>query len=135
MHIVINTFGTRSDVQPYIALGQALRQAGHSVRIVPHRIFDIFVRGYGLDACLPELDPQQELVNEALSEPGNNTLRINRWMEEHFREALHEFFCATLEGRRGADLILNSGLSYAGWHVAERLGVPAARLVEGFMRK
>lgn len=92
------------------------------------------MREYGLDACLPELDPQQVLINEVLSKPGNNTLRINRWMEEHFREALRELFTATFESSRGSDLILNPGLSFAGWHAVERLGVPAARLNEGLMR-
>ena len=32
--IVVNTFGTRGDVQPYVALGLGLQRAGHAVRIV-----------------------------------------------------------------------------------------------------
>lgn len=125
MNIVINTFGTRGDVQPYVALGIGLQQAGHSIRIVTHQIFEDFVREYGLDVYPLQLDPQQVLLNEALSELGNNTVRISRWMEEHFKAALHDLFTATLDSNQGADMILNSGLSFAGWHVAEKLQVPA----------
>ncbi len=125
MNITINTFGTRGDVQPYIALGIGLQQAGHSVRILSHQIFESFVKEYGLDFYPLNLDPRQVLVNQALAELGNNMLRINRWMEENFKSALGEIFTATLEANQGSDLIINSGLSFAGWHVAEKLKTPA----------
>lgn len=125
MRIVVNTFGSRGDIQPYIALGLGLQSAGHSVRIVTHHIFEAFVRQHGLDACLLDIDPRQVLANQALAELGNNTVRINRWMQENFRPALRAIFKVTLEAAQGADLMLNSGLSFAGWHVAERLHMPA----------
>jgi len=50
--ITVNTFGTRGDIQPYIALGLGLQQAGHSIRIVTHQIFESFVKERGLD-CYP----------------------------------------------------------------------------------
>jgi UDP:flavonoid glycosyltransferase YjiC (YdhE family) len=123
--ITVNTFGTRGDIQPYIALSLGLHQAGHSVRIVTHQIFESFVREYGLDFYPLDLDPREVLINQALSELGNNTFRINRWMKENFKPALRDIFIATLKANRDADLILNSGLSFAGWHVAEKLEIPA----------
>ncbi|CAF1337269.1 unnamed protein product, partial [Rotaria sordida] len=47
--IVILIVGTRGDVQPFIALGQALRAAGHRVRLATHETFRSFVRGNGLE--------------------------------------------------------------------------------------
>ncbi|CAF0924905.1 unnamed protein product [Adineta steineri] len=47
--IVILIVGTRGDVQPFIALGQALRAVGHRVRIATHETFRSFVRGNGLE--------------------------------------------------------------------------------------
>ncbi|CAF0746962.1 unnamed protein product [Adineta steineri] len=47
--IVILIVGTRGDVQPFIALGQALRAVGHRVRIATHEAFRSFVRGNGLE--------------------------------------------------------------------------------------
>ena len=125
MIITVNTFGTRGDIQPYIALSLGLQQAGHSIRILTHQIFEAFVNEYGLDVYPLQLDPQQVLINQTLSELGNNTIRINRWMEENFKSALQDIFTATLNANRGADLMLNSGLSFAGWHVAEKLNIPA----------
>lgn len=125
MKITVNTFGTRGDIQPYIALSLGLQQAGHSVRILTHQIFETFVKEYGLDFYPLQLDPRQVLINQALSKLGNNTIRINRWMEENFKSALQDIFIATLNANRGADLMLNSGLSFAGWHVAEKLKIPA----------
>jgi sterol 3beta-glucosyltransferase len=123
--ITVNTLGTRGDVQPYIALGLGLQQAGHSVRILTHQIFEDFVMGFGLDVYPLQLDPRQVLINQAMSELGNNTFRVNRWMEENFKAYLPYLFEASLEANRGADLMLNSGLAFAGWHVAEKLNIPA----------
>jgi len=39
MKISILTFGTRGDVQPYIALGLGLKAAGHSVTIATLKEF------------------------------------------------------------------------------------------------
>lgn len=125
MKITVNTFGTRGDIQPYIALSLGLQQAGHAVRIVTHQIFEPFVKEYGLDFYPLHLDPRQVLLNQALSELGNNTFRITRWMEENFRSALRDIFEATLTANRDAELMVNSGLSFAGWHVAEKLDIPA----------
>ncbi|CAF1105142.1 unnamed protein product [Rotaria sordida] len=47
--IVILIVGTRGDVQPFIALGQALRAIGHRVRLATHETFRSFVRGNGLE--------------------------------------------------------------------------------------
>jgi sterol 3beta-glucosyltransferase len=49
MRIDILTFGSRGDVQPYVALGLGLQSAGHRVRLVTLGGFEEFVRGYGLD--------------------------------------------------------------------------------------
>ncbi|CAF0850394.1 unnamed protein product [Adineta steineri] len=47
--IAILIVGTRGDVQPFIALGQALHAAGHRVRLATHEPFRSFVRGNGLE--------------------------------------------------------------------------------------
>jgi sterol 3beta-glucosyltransferase len=125
MKITINTFGTRGDVQPYIALGKGLKQAGHEVSIVSHQIFKSFVEEHDLDFYPIDLDPREVLINQAISELGNNMLRIMRWMEKNFKLALQDIFQITLDANRDTDVMLNSGLSFAGWHVAEKLEVPA----------
>ncbi|BAT56889.1 glycosyl transferase family 28 (plasmid) [Nostoc sp. NIES-3756] len=48
MHITILTTGSRGDIQPYLALGLGLRQAGHCVQVATHLPFEALVRNHGL---------------------------------------------------------------------------------------
>lgn len=48
-HIAIIALGSRGDVQPYIALGGALQQAGHTVRLITHENYAALVAAHGLD--------------------------------------------------------------------------------------
>jgi sterol 3beta-glucosyltransferase len=125
MRVTINAFGSRGDVQPYIALGKGLKAAGHHVCITTHRIFEGFVREHGLDFSPMEGDPKEILLKQAIADLGINPVRINRWLAENFRPVMDSVFRATLDGAQGADVLLNSALSFAGWHVAEKLGIPA----------
>ncbi|GKT66114.1 glycosyltransferase family 1 protein [Colletotrichum tofieldiae] len=49
MNIVIQVVGSRGDVQPFIALGGALQNYGHRVRLAAHTTFANFVRESGLE--------------------------------------------------------------------------------------
>jgi sterol 3beta-glucosyltransferase len=95
MRIAIINIGTRGDVQPYIALGQGLIKAGHTVRLATHKDFEDLVKSYGLEFWLIRGNSQQRMGSQEmreLSEKGNfvTTLRhvqkaaeraINEWME------------------------------------------------------
>ena len=48
MKILILTIGSRGDVQPYVALGQGLRQAGHAVTLCTGELFKEMVTTHGL---------------------------------------------------------------------------------------
>jgi sterol 3beta-glucosyltransferase len=125
MKITINAFGSRGDVQPYVALGVGLLAAGCQVRITTHRIFEDFIRDHCLDFYPLEIDPRQVLINQAVAEFGNNTLRTYRWIKENFSLGLEYVYRATLDSSADADLMLNSSLSFAGWHVAQKLDMAA----------
>ncbi|MCX5971726.1 MAG: glycosyltransferase [Coprothermobacterota bacterium] len=47
--ITILAAGTRGDTQPYLALGVALKKAGHTVRIATFENYEPFVKSYGLE--------------------------------------------------------------------------------------
>jgi sterol 3beta-glucosyltransferase len=49
MRIDILAFGSRGDVQPYVALGRGLKSAGHQVRVVALGGVEQLVRSHGLD--------------------------------------------------------------------------------------
>ena len=48
MKITVLTLGTRGDVQPYIALGLGLKEAGHSVTVGTSGDFESMVNAHGL---------------------------------------------------------------------------------------
>lgn len=48
MNILIATIGTRGDVQPYLALGQALVEQGHSVTVCTHECYESLILQHGL---------------------------------------------------------------------------------------
>ena len=49
MRITIIATGSRGDVQPYIALGQGLHNAGYQIRLVTHENFTDLVQSNGLE--------------------------------------------------------------------------------------
>jgi hypothetical protein len=59
MNIVIHVVGSRGDVQPFIAIGQALQKHGHRVRLATHLVFRDFVRQHGLEFFNIGGDPAQ----------------------------------------------------------------------------
>ena len=48
MHVFILTLGTRGDVQPYVALGKGLVEAGHTVTVCTSSSFEGFIEEDGL---------------------------------------------------------------------------------------
>ena len=81
MHITILTIGSRGDVQPYIALGIGLRQAGYDVRLVTHAPFEPMIRRYGLDFAPMAGDMQahhQSKEGKAFLASGSNPWRLVR---------------------------------------------------------
>jgi len=51
MRITLLALGSRGDVQPYVALGNGLKDAGHTVRILTSSDFQELVTSYGLTFC------------------------------------------------------------------------------------
>lgn len=124
MRIAIIAVGSRGDVQPYIALGEGLKKAGHEVSLLTHRRFEPMVTGHGL-ACIPaNIDPRDVVKQRDVSEIGSNYVKFVRWLEDVYQPVLRELFAESLEACRGADGIVFSPLGLAGAHVAEKLGLP-----------
>ena len=78
MKIAITTVGTRGDLQPYIALGLGLKEAGHEVLIVSSKNEEAFVKNYGLTFFSLNVDIQKLMDGEEVQEmsKGNNPLKF-----------------------------------------------------------
>jgi len=124
MKIMIATAGSRGDVQPYLALGRGLRDAGHSVAIVTDPLFESFVRGAGLDFTPVSADPRKVLQDD-VRQIGSNPLRFILWLNRNFKPLARQYFQQIKDAAAGADALLFSMLSFAAAHTAEAYGIPA----------
>lgn len=78
MKIAITTVGTRGDLQPYVALGLGLKDAGYIVQIVSAKNEEAFVRSYGLDFYALNVDIQKLMEGDDVQKmsKGNNPLKF-----------------------------------------------------------
>lgn len=127
MHITILTTGSRRDVQPYLALGLGLQQAGHSVQIATHLPFESFVRSHGLEFAPVAGDMQAFLSGEdgqQLLETSSNPLAAIRQFakaaETSMTAMLNDFWSACQE----TDIIISAITATAGYDIAEKLNIP-----------
>ncbi len=128
MKITILTVGSRGDVQPYVPLGQGLKAAGFEVQIATHEPFREFITAHGLGFAPLAGDPRQMLdtpEGQEWLQAGQNPIKFVRSFAALTRSRLDEMFTTSLAACDGSDLILYSLLGVTGYHIAEKLGVPA----------
>jgi sterol 3beta-glucosyltransferase len=68
MRIAIIAPGSRGDVQPYVALGKGLSEAGHRVRMVTHQNFEALVDGHSLEFWPLEINSQEIVQHDRMRE-------------------------------------------------------------------
>ena len=127
MRIVIIAPGSRGDVQPYIALGIGLQNAGHYVRLVSHSNFESLVTSYGIEFWSFGNDVKDAVKNSEmreLTEKGNFLLLMAKMAKEAEREALR-FAEGGLLATQGMDVVLAGiGGVFIGTAIAEKLNIP-----------
>jgi sterol 3beta-glucosyltransferase len=123
VRILITSFGTRGDIQPYAALAKALKERGHEVALaVPEGFRDLADRaGVTLHPAGNRLLTQVEDVMPQLS-GARDALTAYGTVREAMREQLDEIWDAARSAR--PDLIVYHPKTLAGPHVAEALGIP-----------
>ena len=124
MRICILTVGTRGDVQPYVALGTALRAAGHEVKLATLGRFEALVRAYGLEFALFEESPLSFL--ERVIASGGSFLRRAYETKGILDSMMERLLADALRFAQEADLIITSNLLiYPGYQLSKLLSVPS----------
>ncbi|CAK5273757.1 unnamed protein product [Mycena citricolor] len=135
LNIVIQVVGSRGDVQPFIALGNALQAFGHRVRLATHDVFEDFVRKSGLEFFPIGGDPADLMAymvkNPGLI-PGMKSLRegdIQRkrgMMAEILEGCWHSCVSPDPISKRPfvAEAIIANPPSFAHLHCAQALSIP-----------
>jgi sterol 3beta-glucosyltransferase len=124
-HVTILAAGTRGDIQPFVALGRGLRDAGHDVTLAANTEFRALVHEYGvpfraLGADWLKLADTEE-GREALHHPLTASKRMRELSEPMVRRMLDDAWAAAQD----TDAIVYHPKTMAGPHLSERLGVPA----------
>lgn len=129
MRIILIALGSRGDVLPYIALGGALRQAGHQVRVATFENFSAEVSEQRLDFHPIRGDARAILGSspgQDMAGAGQNVLRTAFAILRAFGPAALDYATDLVEiARLDTDAIINQlpgGLF--GYDLAEKLGVP-----------
>ncbi len=126
MQITIIAGGSRGDIQPYVALGKGLKDAGHTVRVLAPQDYQDTITAYSLepfdlgDGVKSMAQSQmQDLVEQG------NTLKILAATGRGAQQLAIQSAENGLVDCQGSDLILAgfAGLSN-GLAIAEKLSVP-----------
>ncbi|HOW66971.1 MAG TPA: glycosyltransferase [Candidatus Paceibacterota bacterium] len=124
MRITILTLGTRGDVQPYIALGLGLKQAGYSVTLGTSKDFGTMIESRGLAFA-----PFEFSVREILEDPDGRAafqskraaIRLYRKVAPKMPRLLDDIW----KTAQGAQAILYHPKIVNSYDIAEKLNVPA----------
>ena len=125
MKITIFASGSRGDVQPYVALGKGLKDAGHTVGVLTSSDFQTMVLEQGLQF----LDLGGNIQSVAQSMQGlleeGNFLKILASMGKTAKQLANQAAFSGLAACQDTDLII-SGLGglFTGLALAEKLGKP-----------
>lgn len=133
MKIFIVTYGSRGDVQPYVALGKGLKAAGHQVTLATSVRFRQLVidnglaYGYMSDDLLAIVDTDQgkDLLENTttLFDVLRQSVKLKQQLVPLQKALLAESWTAAQKAL--PDLIVFHPKGYGGLHFAEKLKIPA----------
>ncbi len=126
MRIAVIAFGSRGDVEPYIALGQGLKKAGHTVRLVAHENFGTLIKAHGVEFWPVEGNAQDVAQSQEMRErlEKGNLLAILSQMGKEAQNGALAFARDGLAACEGMELIIAGiGGMFVGLALAEKLNV------------
>ena len=124
--LLIFTFGTRGDVQPYVALGLALKTRGHDVTICTGRGFEDFIEAHGLRCRSASINYrelfQRREVREAIYTI-RGRFRTCKPMLSLIQQLPDEMLKVAREIK--PDLIISNSTSYMAHNIARWMRIPS----------
>jgi vancomycin aglycone glucosyltransferase len=123
MRVLLAPHGTRGDVEPMLALAQALAARAHDIAFVAPANAVAWIRAHGFRAESNGVD-----VEALLTAPGAD-LHSMRWQLRHLSELTAQLFASLANYAGDADLIVGAGIQLAASSVAEQRDIPYASAV------
>ncbi len=120
--VILSTFGSHGDLNPFLALGVELKSRGHSVVLASAAVYRADAESLGLEHApvRPELDQSDVKTLERAMDP--------RWgadviVRELLMPLIRESYADLEKAAAGADMIVTHTLAYAGPVLAEKKGL------------
>lgn len=126
VNISIVASGSRGDVQPYVALGKGLKDAGHHVRVLASESFSGLVKGAGLEFCSTGESIEDIIQTDEwrkVTESGN-FLKILAKMQSEMKERSGEVARNLVEMLKGSEMILAGAGILGTFAFAEKNKIP-----------
>ena len=124
MQATLIAAGSRGDVQPYIALGAGLKQAGHAVRVLASPDFRDLITTHGLTFF--DMGGSVQSVAQGMEGllEGGNLLKIMASMGPAAERLVMEAVVSGIAASHGSDVII-AGLGglFVGQAISEKLGI------------
>jgi sterol 3beta-glucosyltransferase len=128
MKITICTFGTRGEVQAYLALAVGLQQAGHKVTLTAPHNFSEWIRLYGVNTHPMHFSAQEFMqkpeVRDALK--SRNIVRLLRTIRYITVTLLAEVLDNCWQAAQGTEFVILDTTTCGGVDIAGQLGIPMA---------
>lgn len=107
MKIAICTIGSRGDVQPFLALGEYLKQHGHEVRVASAKMYESLASNYAVDYVGFEGDYASIMDDESMKkEIGKNPFRIGKALKTKVYPILENSLDTFYEVATWADVLV-----------------------------
>jgi sterol 3beta-glucosyltransferase len=124
MRILLMTYGTRGDVEPFLALARGFVKAGHAARLAAPEVFSGLAKDSGVEYIPLPGDPAK-LAAAMVRQAGENPLRMIGVMARFVFPLAAEVYGRLREIAPGSDAVVHSFLfTHAGYELAKALGVP-----------
>jgi UDP:flavonoid glycosyltransferase YjiC (YdhE family) len=114
MNITILTYGSRGDVQPFLALALGLQRKGHIVRLAAPHKFEDFVTSHGVSFVSLAGNPEE--ISRLINNAGINPVRVVAAMWSYIFSIAPQVSRSAFAACEGADLIIHSFLFTVGAH-------------------
>ena len=121
--IVLTSWGSHGDLNPFLGLAIALRDRGHEpILAVPaHYRPQVETEGLRLHPVRPDIDPGDRALVSRIMDPRRGTeVIVRELLVPRIRESYADLWAAT----EGADLLVSHPITFAGPLVGARRGIP-----------
>jgi len=128
MRIVLASFGSYGDLNPYLGLGQALLAQGHRPAFATSRTYQPLVENAGLEwrPIRPDGDPSDRAIVSRIMDPVRGPEYLIRQL---MMPNLRDMYADLDDACRDADLVVSHPLTFAAPVLCEKRGLPWASSV------